>query len=81
MGKWNCAICGLYLENKRNLIEFPLRDTTAFCKNCAGQVSTKKINCRNCTKTVRLAESYRARYCSAMCEADYYKRKAAGAFE
>jgi hypothetical protein len=81
MGKWNCASCDLYLEDKRNLVEFPLGDTTVFCKNCAGLIDRKKINCRNCTKTIRMAESWRGRYCSQMCEDDYYKRKAAGAFE
>jgi hypothetical protein len=81
MANWNCAVCGLYLENKRNLIEFPLGGTVVFCKNCAGQIHSKTIKCRGCGKRVVIDKSWHVRFCNERCSDAYYKKKAAGAFD
>jgi hypothetical protein len=42
MGKWNCHMCGLYLEDKRHLAEFPLETVRIYCRDCAEKIVTAR---------------------------------------
>ena len=70
MGKWNCVSCGLNLEDKRHLAEFPLGDTTIYCRDCAKAVTF--VTCKQCKRTVPAKKSWRGQFCSEDHETRYY---------
>ena len=72
MGKWNCVSCGLNLEDKRHLAEFPLENITLYCRDCAKKLKDATIKCVHCDQTVRAYKAVQGKFCSPICETDYY---------
>jgi hypothetical protein len=77
MSKWSCRDCGLNLENRRQLAEFPLvHDGCAiYCRDCAKKVKTAYIRCEYCGKQVIKTKSRGGRYCDGICEIENCKRR------